>query len=58
MRKYIIYMASGNASRFGRNKLLESIHEKPLFQYGMDTLQAAASQTLDCHMVVSRYPEI
>ena len=59
MHKYLIYMASGSASRFGSNKLLQELHGKPLFTYGLETLQQAARQVPDCSiLVVSRYPEI
>ena len=59
MTKFIIYMASGNSSRFGKNKLLQPIQGRPLFTYGLETLRKAARLVPDCRiLVVSRYPEI
>ena len=59
MRKFLIYMASGNSSRFGTNKLLHGFQGKPLFTYGLEALQKAAARVPECTViVVSRYPEI
>ena len=59
MHKYLIYLASGNGSRFGSNKLLASINGLPLYRFGLQALQQAADRIPDCSLiVVSRYPEI
>lgn len=38
MKVAIIYLASGNSRRFGENKLLKHIGEKPMYRYGLDKL--------------------
>ena len=59
MRKFLIYMASGSSSRFGKNKLLQNLRGKPVFAYGLEALEQAAARTPDCTVVVvSRYPQI
>ena len=59
MHKYLIYLASGNGSRFGSNKLLARVRGFPLFRFGLEVLQQTADRTGDCTViVVSRYPEI
>lgn len=59
MHKYLIYMASGNSSRFGENKLLFKVQGKPLFTFGLEALRIAAERSGNCTLiVVSRYPEI
>ena len=56
---YLIYMAAGNASRFGQNKLLARLKGRPLYRYGLDALCAAARPRRDCRiLVVSRTEEI
>ena len=44
MAKYLIYLASGSARRFGSNKLLFPLEGKPLFLYGLETLAEAAAR--------------
>ena len=59
MHNYLIYLASGNGSRFGRNKLLTNVNGLPLFQFGLNALQQAADRIPECTVIaVSRYPEI
>lgn len=59
MNKHIIYLAAGNSSRFGANKLLQSFHGKELFRHGMDMLSSLCRRREDCSLtVISRYPEI
>ena len=59
MAKYLIYLASGSARRFGSNKLLFPLEGKPLFLYGLETLAEAAAQREGTTLtVVSRYPVI
>ena len=60
----MIYLAAGNSRRFfinGKhtNKLLQDIHGKPLYQYGLEQLKEAAKMFENCHIyVVTQYPEI
>ena len=59
MHKYLIYLASGNGSRFGSNKLLATVKGLPLYRFGLQVLQQAADRVPDCTLIVmSRYPEI
>ena len=59
MKKHLIYLASGNARRFGKNKLLQEYDGKPLFLHGLERLLEAAEGDRSCEItVVSRYPEI
>lgn len=59
MKKHILYLASGNSRRFGKNKLLVMLGEKPLYRYGLDTLREVIAEEGDCTLtVVSQYPEI
>ncbi len=59
MAEHILYLASGSSRRFGGNKLLHPLEGKPMFLYGLETLQQAARGREACTItVVSRYPEI
>ena len=59
MSKHLIYLAAGSGRRFGGNKLLYPLEERPLFSYGLETLRRAAQLRPQCEVtVVSRYPEI
>ncbi len=59
MAEHILYLASGSSRRFGSNKLLYPLEGKPMFLYGLETLQQAAQGREDCTVtVVSRYEEI
>lgn len=59
MTKHLIYLAAGNAQRFGQNKLLYHLEGKPLFLYGLKTLAVAAGQRPGTTLtVVSRFPQI
>ncbi len=59
MKINIIYMAAGNSSRFGDNKLLYQYNGKPLFRYGLDILTDVVKIRNDCQIiVVTRYDEI
>ena len=59
MKINIIYMAAGNSSRFGSNKLLYQYNGKPLFRYGLDVLTNVAKTRNDCRVIVAtRYDEI
>ncbi len=60
----VIYLASGFGRRFGRNKLLEMLEGKRLFEYGLETI-LKLKEHLEKEMgigtrviVVSQYPEI
>ncbi len=59
MAEHILYLASGSSRRFGGNKLLHPLENKPMFLHGLETLQQAAQGRPDCTLtVVSRYGEI
>ncbi len=59
MAEHILYLASGSSRRFGSNKLLYPLEGKPMFLYGLETLQQAARGRDACTItVISRYPEI
>ncbi len=59
MAKHLIYLASGNSSRFGTNKLLHSYRGMPLYLHGLKTLMEVAAEDPECTLrVVSRYPQI
>ena len=49
----IVIMASGEGKRFGSNKLLALLSEKPLIQYILDT-----TNHVPLRVVVTKYPEI
>ena len=56
---YLIYLAAGSARRFGQNKLLAPLHGRPVYRYGLESLQTAAAGRADCRiLVVSRTDEI
>lgn len=50
-----ILLASGHSNRFGENKLLTTLDDKPLFTYGLDAYNAS---NLDSIIVVTRFIEI
>lgn len=54
----LIYMASGRGKRFGSNKLLTCLDDKPLYQYGLDTLHAISKVHAWSLLVVTAYTEI
>ncbi len=59
MRIHLIYLAGGSARRFGSNKLLYCLNDKPLFLYGLETLVDVQKNHDNCTLtVVSRYNEI
>ena len=52
-------MASGNARRFGSNKLMADYRGKPLYLYGLELLTDICAERSDCSLiVVSRYAGI
>ncbi len=55
---HLCLLASGNASRFGSNKLLCEYRGKPLYRHGYDVLSAVSERTGAELHVVSRYKEI
>lgn len=56
---HMIYLAAGNARRFGSNKLLAPLAGKPVFLYGLERMAALAQKRKDCDLtVVTRTPEI
>jgi xanthine phosphoribosyltransferase len=55
----LIYLAAGNSRRFGSNKLLESIHGKPMYQYGLEVLKEVLWKYPDAALtVVTEYDPI
>lgn len=59
MRKHLIYLASGNSKRFGNNKLLYMYKGKPLYLFGLETLESIAKKEKSVTLlVVSQYKEI
>lgn len=59
MTKHLIFLASGNAVRFGSNKLLAPFQGKPLYLHGLEQLVKVAREDPTCIVtVVSQYPEI
>ncbi len=56
---HIIYLAAGNARRFGSNKLLALLAGKPVFLYGLERMVTLTQKRKDCDLtVVTRTPEI
>ncbi len=59
MHKHILYLASGSSRRFGSNKLLHPLDGKPMYLWGLETLNSVAQKRNDCDVtVVSRYKTI
>ncbi len=57
--KHILYLASGNSRRFGVNKLLHPVGDKPLYRHGLDMLAELVRGRSDCTLtVVSRYAAV
>ncbi len=55
----IIYMAAGNSSRFGSNKLLYELDGRPVYKYALSMLEEIAKERADCSLlVVTQYEEI
>lgn len=56
---FIIYMAAGNSRRFGSNKLLYHIEDKPMYRHGLDRVLSVIEGRKDCIcLVISQYEEI
>ena len=56
---HLILLAAGSSRRFGGNKLLAPLNEKPLYTWGLSALNDVCQKRGDCTLtVVSRYPEI
>lgn len=60
MKTAIIYLASGNSKRFGKeNKLLKKIGTKPMYRYGLDHLINICKEHEDFEIiVVTQHEEI
>ena len=54
----LIYMASGRGKRFGSNKLVTLLDDKPLYQYGLNTLYTVSKAHAWPLLVVTAYTEI
>lgn len=50
-----ILLAAGNSSRFGSNKLLYTLKNKPMYQYNLELIQQLQPQEI---ILVTKYPEI
>lgn len=56
---HLIVLAAGSSRRFGGNKLLAPLNGRPLYAWGLATLDEVCRERKDCTLtVVSRYPEI
>ena len=56
---HILYLAAGNSSRFGGNKLMADFHGKPVYAWGLDVLTEVLERRPDCSLtLISRTPEI
>ena len=49
---HILYLAAGQARRFGSNKLLAEYHGKPLYRHGLGSLREAIRDRDDCTLNV------
>jgi len=49
---HILYLAAGQARRFGSNKLLADYGGKPLYRHGLDALRSASRDRDDCTLNV------
>ena len=49
---HILYLASGQARRYGSNKLLELRNGKPLYRHGLDAFREAIGCRNDCTLTV------
>lgn len=59
MKIQMIYLAAGNSRRFGSNKLYYEINGRPMFQYGLETLEKVMEKNPDTFLkVVTEYPLI
>lgn len=59
MKIKIIYLAAGNSRRFGSNKLYYEIEDKPMFRYGLETLEKVLEKKEDVSLtVVTEYLQI
>lgn len=59
MKTRLILLAAGNSRRFGSNKLLYFIDEKPMFMYGLQVMKELLLKDLDRELyVVTRFEPI
>ena len=59
MKIQLIYLAAGHSRRFGSNKLYYEINGRPMFQYGLETLEKVMEKNPDTFLkVVTEYPLI
>ena len=59
MKTRLILLAAGNSRRFGSNKLLYFIDEKPMFMYGLQVMKELLLEDLDRELyVVTRFEPI
>jgi molybdenum cofactor cytidylyltransferase len=59
MKIEIIYLAAGNSRRFGSNKLCYELNNRPMYQYGLETLENVLEKVEETSLtVVTEFPEI
>ncbi|WP_312370383.1 nucleotidyltransferase family protein [Lachnoclostridium sp.] len=59
MKTRLILLAAGNSRRFGSNKLLYSINEKPMFLYGLEVMKELLLKDFDRELyVVTRFEPV
>jgi molybdenum cofactor cytidylyltransferase len=59
MKTRLILLAAGNSRRFGSNKLLYAIDEKPMFMYGLEVMKELLLKDFDRELyVVTRFEPV
>lgn len=55
----MIFLAAGNSTRFGSNKLLYRLNGKCMYRYGVEVMDVLQRENLiDSAIIVTQYPEI
>lgn len=55
----MIFLAAGNSTRFGSNKLLYQLNGKCMYRYGVEVMDRLQKENLiDTAIIVTQYPEI
>lgn len=55
----MIFLAAGNSTRFGSNKLLYQLNGKCMYRYGLEVMDVLQRENLiDSAIIVTQYPEI
>lgn len=59
MKTRLILLAAGNSRRFGSNKLLYVINDKPMFMYGLEVMKELLLEDFDRELyVVTRFESV